>query len=63
MVPVVTGAVRAEEQGADAASTTLILLGGASFGVCTLLTYLWPLWDERRQSLDDKIFFTLVVRA
>lgn len=39
------------------------LLGNVTFGVYTLLTYLWPLWDERRQSLDDKIFSTLVVKA
>ena len=39
------------------------LLGGVSAGIYTLLTYLWPLWDERRQSLDDKIFSTLVVKA
>lgn len=39
------------------------LLGNISFGIYTLLTYLWPLWDERRQSLDDKIFSTLVVNA
>jgi len=39
------------------------LLGGVSSGIYTLLTYLWPLWDERNQSLDDKIFSTLVIRA
>jgi uncharacterized RDD family membrane protein YckC len=39
------------------------LLGNISFGIYTLLTYLWPLWDERKQTLDDKIFSTLVVRA
>lgn len=39
------------------------LLGNVSFGIYTLLTYLWPLWDERNQSLDDKIFSTLVVKA
>jgi uncharacterized RDD family membrane protein YckC len=39
------------------------LLGGVSAGIYTLLTYLWPLWDERKQSLDDKIFSTLVVKA
>lgn len=39
------------------------LLGSVSFGVYTLLTYLWPLWDERHQTLDDKIFSTLVVCA
>ena len=38
-------------------------LGNITFGIYTLLTYLWPLWDERRQSLDDKIFSTLVIRA
>jgi uncharacterized RDD family membrane protein YckC len=39
------------------------LLGGITFGVYTLLTYLWPLWDEKRQSLDDKILNTLVIEA
>lgn len=39
------------------------LLGSVSAGVYTLLTYLWPLWDERNQTLDDKIFSTLVIRA
>jgi uncharacterized RDD family membrane protein YckC len=38
-------------------------LGGVSFGIYSLLTVLWPLWDERRQSLDDKILSTLVVEA
>ncbi len=38
-------------------------LGNITFGVYTLLTYLWPLWDERRQSLDDKIWSTLVINA
>ena len=27
------------------------------------LGYLWPLWDEKKQTLDDKIFSTLVVRV
>lgn len=39
------------------------VLGNVTFGVYTLLTYLWPLWDERNQSLDDKMLSTLVVRA
>jgi uncharacterized RDD family membrane protein YckC len=39
------------------------VLGSVTFGVYTLLTYLWPLWDERSQSLDDKILNTLVVQA
>ena len=32
-------------------------------GIYGLLTLLWPLWDERRQTLDDKIVGTLVVDA
>ena len=39
------------------------LLGAVTGGIYTVLTYLWPLWDERRQSLDDKIWSTLVVEA
>ena len=39
------------------------LLGGVTGGIYTILTYLWPLWDERNQTLDDKIWSTLVVRA
>lgn len=39
------------------------LLGGFTGGLYTILTYLWPLWDERNQSLDDKMLSTLVVKA
>jgi uncharacterized RDD family membrane protein YckC len=39
------------------------ILGGVTSGVYTLVTLLWPLWDERRQTLDDKIVSTLVVEA
>ena len=39
------------------------LLGNVTFGVYTILTYLWPLWDERKQTLDDKILSTYVVHA
>jgi uncharacterized RDD family membrane protein YckC len=39
------------------------LLGNVSGGIYTILTLLWPLWDERRQTLDDKIVSTLVVEA
>ena len=39
------------------------ILGNVTFGIYTLLTYLWPLWDDRNQSLDDKMLSTLVVRA
>jgi uncharacterized RDD family membrane protein YckC len=39
------------------------LLGALTGGIYTILNYLWPLWDEKNQCLDDKIFSTLVVRA
>ncbi|HST67969.1 MAG TPA: RDD family protein [Mycobacteriales bacterium] len=29
----------------------------------TIVDYLWPLWDEKNQTLDDKMLSTLVVRA
>ena len=29
----------------------------------TIVTYLFPLWDEKKQTIDDKILSTLVVRA
>jgi uncharacterized RDD family membrane protein YckC len=38
-------------------------LGSVTFGIYSFLTLLWPLWDERRQTLDDKILSTLVVEA
>jgi uncharacterized RDD family membrane protein YckC len=38
-------------------------LGAVTGGIYSLLTLLWPLWDEQRQSLDDKILSTLVVEA
>jgi uncharacterized RDD family membrane protein YckC len=37
-------------------------LGNATCGVYSLVTMLWPLWDERNQTLDDKIMETVVVR-
>jgi uncharacterized RDD family membrane protein YckC len=37
-------------------------LGNASCGLYTLVTFLWPLWDERNQTLDDKIVNTVVIR-
>ena len=39
------------------------LLGNVSGGIYTIVTLLWPLWDDRRQTLDDKILSTLVVQA
>lgn len=38
-------------------------LGLLSQGLYQLATYLWPLWDERCQTLDDKMWHTLVVRV
>ena len=28
-----------------------------------VLAYLWPLWDKRNQTLDDKMVNTIVVRV
>ncbi|MBA3433620.1 MAG: RDD family protein [Actinobacteria bacterium] len=33
------------------------------FGLPLLLAYLWPLWDERNQTLYDKMAGTIVVRV
>ena len=36
------------------------------FGIFTLpliLDYLWPLWDDRNQTLHDKAVSTVVVRV
>jgi uncharacterized RDD family membrane protein YckC len=38
-------------------------LGNITGGIYTVLTYLWPLWDEKNQTLDDKIFSTLVIKV
>jgi uncharacterized RDD family membrane protein YckC len=38
-----------------------MVFGNVSCGIYTVLTYLWPLWDDNRQTLDDKIFSTVVV--
>ena len=37
-------------------------LGNATCGIYSLLTALWPLWDDKNQTIDDKILHTLVVR-
>lgn len=39
------------------------LLGGITFGLYSLLDYLWPAWDHKNQALHDKIASTLVVKA
>jgi uncharacterized RDD family membrane protein YckC len=38
-------------------------LGNITGGIYTVLTCLWPLWDEKKQTLDDKILSTLVIRV
>lgn len=38
------------------------VLGGITFGIYTLLDYLWPLWDRHGQSLHDKVAGTYVVK-
>ena len=35
---------------------------GTFCGLYPLATLLWPLWDERKQTLEDKMLSTLVVR-
>lgn len=38
-----------------------IPLAGGLFGLLSLLNYLWPLWDSRKQALHDKLAATNVV--
>ena len=46
------------------ARTLVFQLAGAFvLGLATLLDYLWPLWDERNQSLHDKLASTVVMRS
>ncbi len=33
------------------------------FVIPALLDYLWPLWDEKKQSLHDKVVGSVVVKA
>jgi uncharacterized RDD family membrane protein YckC len=37
-------------------------IGNATCGAYSVVTMLWPLWDERNQTLDDKMINTVVVR-
>jgi uncharacterized RDD family membrane protein YckC len=37
--------------------------GGFLFGIPTLLNYVWPLFDERKEALHDKMCATRVVEA
>lgn len=44
-----------------ASATNSIQAVGSMFGLLSLLDYLWPLWDNKRQALHDKIADTQVV--
>jgi uncharacterized RDD family membrane protein YckC len=37
-------------------------LSQVTCGIYGIVTLLWPLWDDRRQTLEDKMLSTLVVR-
>jgi uncharacterized RDD family membrane protein YckC len=39
-----------------------IPIAGALFGILSLLDYLWPLWDSKKQALHDKVAGTNVVK-
>jgi uncharacterized RDD family membrane protein YckC len=40
----------------------LVPVVGSLAGVYTLLDYLWPLWDDKKQAIHDKVAKTNVVR-
>jgi uncharacterized RDD family membrane protein YckC len=42
---------------------SLAATGGAASGLYTLVDYLWPLWDGKKQAVHDKIARTNVVRV
>ena len=37
--------------------------GGISGGLLLIVDLLWPLWDDTKQTLHDKIVHTIVVRG
>ena len=41
----------------------LFYVVGGTFLIAWLVDYLWPLWDERKQALHDKLATSYVVRA
>ena len=47
------------------AKTLVIQVAGVALtgGVAVLLDYIWPLWDERRQALHDRLASTVVLEA
>ncbi len=46
-----------------AALRRLVPLAGQFVGILTLIDYLWPLWDDKRQALHDKVASTQVVEG
>lgn len=40
-----------------------IPLVGTLFSFLSLINYLWPLWDDKKQALHDKVAATNVVRT
>ncbi|WP_165956823.1 RDD family protein [Kribbella antibiotica] len=60
-----SGAAVAKRAGFFAALSVLGLvpLVGTLLGLVGLLDYLWPLWDDKKQALHDKIAETNVVRT
>jgi uncharacterized RDD family membrane protein YckC len=40
-----------------------IPLVGTLFSFIALINYLWPLWDDKKQALHDKVAGTNVVRT
>ncbi len=41
----------------------VVLLLSLPFGIGTILDGLWPLWDDRRQALHDKVVNSAAVDA
>jgi uncharacterized RDD family membrane protein YckC len=47
----------------SAAGRYLITVAFGIFYLPLLLDYLWPLWDDRNQTLHDKVVSSVVVRV
>ncbi len=39
----------------------IVVVTGATAGVYVIIDYLWPLWDDHKQRVSDKMFKTQVV--
>ncbi|GAA1705483.1 hypothetical protein GCM10009745_61440 [Kribbella yunnanensis] len=59
------GAAIAKRAGMGLALTVLgaVPILGSLLGIVVLLNYLWPLWDDKKQALWDKVAGTNVVRT